>query len=86
MLLQLSLSLLIVVIWLVKQNVQQQWQRWHDGLDDASDLPERLDNVLRVVYLVYNEGYSASAGESSHELPRLLIANALQHFQSPPLL
>jgi len=28
------------------------------------DLPERLDSVLRVVYLVFNEGYSASSGES----------------------
>jgi|SRR5680860_146459 len=27
-----------------------------------ADLPERLDTVLRVVYLVFNEGYSASAG------------------------
>jgi RNA polymerase sigma-70 factor, ECF subfamily len=27
-------------------------------------LPERLDSVLRVVYLVFNEGYSASSGET----------------------
>jgi RNA polymerase sigma-70 factor (ECF subfamily) len=29
-----------------------------------SDLPERLDAVLRVLYLVFNEGYSASSGDS----------------------
>ncbi len=29
-----------------------------------AELPERLDSVLRVVYLVFNEGYSASSGES----------------------
>ncbi|MGH8680563.1 MAG: RNA polymerase sigma factor [Burkholderiales bacterium] len=29
-----------------------------------SELPERLDSVLRVVYLVFNEGYSASSGQS----------------------
>lgn len=28
------------------------------------DLPERLDTVLQCVYLVFNEGYSASSGES----------------------
>jgi RNA polymerase sigma-70 factor, ECF subfamily len=28
------------------------------------ELPERLDAVLRVVYLVFNEGYSASSGDS----------------------
>lgn len=29
-----------------------------------AELPERLDTVLHVVYLVFNEGYSASSGDS----------------------
>lgn len=29
-----------------------------------ADLPERIDSVLAVVYLVFNEGYSASSGTS----------------------
>jgi RNA polymerase sigma-70 factor (ECF subfamily) len=35
-----------------------------------SELPERLDAVLRVIYLVFNEGYSASSGTAvtRHEL------------------
>jgi RNA polymerase sigma-70 factor (ECF subfamily) len=48
-----------------------------------AELPERLEGVLRVIYLVFNEGYSASAGDSltrpdlsgeAIRLGRLLVA------------
>jgi RNA polymerase sigma-70 factor, ECF subfamily len=33
-------------------------------LPGQADLPHRLDAVLRVIYLVFNEGYSASSGDA----------------------
>jgi RNA polymerase sigma-70 factor (ECF subfamily) len=47
------------------------------------DLPDRIDSVLQVIYLVFNEGYAASSGDSltrpdlsseSIRLGRLLVA------------
>src|SRR5262249_34886474 len=34
------------------------------AVPESSELPERLGAVLAVVYLVFNEGYSASAGDA----------------------
>lgn len=33
-------------------------------IPSRDDLPDRLDSVLRVLYLIFNEGYSASFGKS----------------------
>ena len=43
---------------------------------DAEDLPERLDAVLAVVYLVFNEGYAASSGAALSR--RELCAEAIR--------
>jgi RNA polymerase sigma-70 factor (ECF subfamily) len=43
---------------------------------DEDELPERLDAVLAVVYLVFNEGYSASSGDDL--VRRELVAEAIR--------
>jgi len=53
------------------------------AVPEADELPARLDSVLRVIYLVFNEGYSASSGDvvtrvdlsaEAIRLARLLVA------------
>jgi RNA polymerase sigma-70 factor (ECF subfamily) len=34
------------------------------GVPEGPDLPERLGGVLAVIYLIFNEGYSASSGDA----------------------
>ena len=43
---------------------------------EAHDLPDRLDSVLSVLYLIFNEGYSASSGDSL--VRRELCAEAIR--------
>lgn len=43
---------------------------------EKEELPARLGSVLRAIYLVYNEGYSASSGESA--IRRDLVVEAIR--------
>jgi len=45
------------------------------AIPSRTELPDRLDSVLRVIYLVFNEGYSASSGATltRHDLSQEAI-------------
>jgi RNA polymerase sigma-70 factor, ECF subfamily len=49
---------------IVRAKAKIRYARIPYQVPSPSDLPDRLDTVLQVIYLVFNEGYSASSGES----------------------
>jgi RNA polymerase sigma-70 factor (ECF subfamily) len=55
---------------------------------DDEALPQRLDAVLQVIYLVFNEGYSASSGDALTRPPlcveALRLARLLLALMTPP--
>jgi RNA polymerase sigma-70 factor, ECF subfamily len=57
-----------------KRKILEEGIRWE--VPSREDLPERLDAVLAVVYLVFNEGYLAAAGDAL--IRRDLCAEALR--------
>jgi len=51
---------------------------------EASEMPERLDAVLAVVYLIFNEGYAASRSDLAEEAIRLgRLVRTLMSPQAP---
>jgi RNA polymerase sigma-70 factor (ECF subfamily) len=61
---------------LVRAKAKIQQARIPYRVPDAEELPARLDAVLAVVYLVFNEGYSASSGAAL--IRRELCAEAIR--------
>src|SRR5262249_7474095 len=59
------------------------------SVPSEADLPERLDAVLSVIYLVFNEGYAATGGEAliRHELcaEAIRLARLLREQYSTPI-
>ncbi len=64
-------------------------------IPEAEDLPERLSSVLATIYLIFNEGYSASSGDDSVRsdlceeairLGRILVTVAPEHAEAKGLL
>jgi RNA polymerase sigma-70 factor, ECF subfamily len=49
---------------IVRAKAKIRHERIPYQVPSADELPDRLDAVLQVVYLVFNEGYSASSGQS----------------------
>ncbi|NJM64474.1 MAG: RNA polymerase sigma factor [Acaryochloris sp. RU_4_1] len=65
---EIASAFLIAVPTLAQRIVRAKTKIRNAGIPyqvpSKADLPERLDNVLQVIYLVFNEGYAASSGDS----------------------
>jgi RNA polymerase sigma-70 factor (ECF subfamily) len=75
------------------QRIVRAKNKIHDAkipyqVPSQEDLPDRLDSVLRVIYLVFNEGYAASSGASltRHDLSgeAIRLARLLVELQPEP--
>ena len=53
-----------VAQWIVRAKAKIRDARIPYEVPSEKELPDRLDALLRVIYLVFNEGYSASSGDS----------------------
>lgn len=55
---------------------------------DQTDMPERLQSILTVLYLIFNEGYSATQGEAPIKehltAEAIRLARLVRHLMSPP--
>ncbi len=64
-------------------------------IPDRQDLPDRIRSVLNVVYLIFNEGYTATKGDNLHRkdlsdeairLARILVSLMPEHAETAGLL
>jgi RNA polymerase sigma-70 factor (ECF subfamily) len=78
---EIARAFLVPAVTMAQRLVRAKRKIRHAGipymLPDTNDMPARLDAVLTVIYLIFNEGYSATRGESL--VRSNLCAEAIRH-------